>query len=243
MPVAVIFWALLIIALIVAFVALLPKVTNNADPLPAEAEQGAPPPPSGAIAPQEPAAEGQRDSGSPSQPPAPQEREPEAAKPPQGQAAAERPAEQPPSPPPEERPPDTRDRGIYFMQAERGGAALTLTRASRRLGVSDSPLLDSINALIAGPSAEERSRGLSSFVPPNTRIIGAEVRGSTAYLNFNEEFQYNTFGREGSAAQVRQIVWTATEFPNINDVQILIEGRRVDFLNEGIMIGSPIGRN
>lgn len=119
---------------------------------------------------------------------------------------------------------------------------MVLTRAGRRIGASASPLLDAVNALLAGPSAEERGRGLVSFIPPETRLIGAEIRGSTAYLNFNEDFQYNTSGREGSAAQLQQIVWTATEFPNINDVQFLIEGRRVDFLIEGVMIGSPLGR-
>lgn len=128
------------------------------------------------------------------------------------------------------------------MQAIRGGAELRLTKTGRSLRVSDAPLLDCLNALLAGPTAEERERGLQNFIPPDTQIISAIIRGNTAYLNFNEEFQYNTFGREGSAAQIQQIVWTATEFPSVKDVQFLIEGNRVDFLTEGIMIGSPIGR-
>jgi spore germination protein GerM len=101
---------------------------------------------------------------------------------------------------------------------------------------------DSLNALLAGPSAEEKRRGLLSLIPANTRILSATVRGSTAYISFSEEFQYNTYGVEGYAAQLNQIVWTVTEFPNIQDVQILIEGRRVDYLGEGIWIGSPIRR-
>lgn len=240
MPVSVIFWVFLIIALITAFFTLLLRVRSGAGAPPGQAEAGQ-------EAPQAPAA------SQPETPPAPPPRGREPAvgpaeAPPQGtpqeQPPAQRATEQPPASPPApaERPPQIRDRSVYFMQAQRGGAELLLAKASRRFGVSDSPLLDCINALLAGPTAEERNRGLLSFIPPETRIIGAEVRGSTAYLNFNEEFQYNTSGREGSAAQVRQIVWTATEFPNINDVQILIEGKRVDFLNEGVLIGSPIGR-
>jgi spore germination protein GerM len=103
-------------------------------------------------------------------------------------------------------------------------------------------MLDSLNALLAGPSAEEQRRGLISLIPRNTRILSVIVRGNTAYISFNEDFQYNTYGVEGCAAQLKQIVWTATEFPNIKDVQILIEGRRMDYLGEGIWIGSPIGR-
>ncbi|MDR0448242.1 MAG: hypothetical protein LBH07_06195 [Treponema sp.] len=39
------------------------------------------------------------------------------------------------------------------------------------------------------------------------------------------------------------MVLTATEFNNVKDVQILIDGKRVDYLGEGIWIGSPVGRN
>jgi spore germination protein GerM len=69
------------------------------------------------------------------------------------------------------------------------------------------------------------------------------VRGNTAYLSFSDDFMLNTFGVEGYVAQLRQIVWTVTEFQNVNDVQILIEGRRLDYLAEGIWIGSPISRS
>jgi spore germination protein GerM len=141
-----------------------------------------------------------------------------------------------------ERPADTRERGIFFMQAGRSDTELLPVRTSRSIRVSDSPLIDSLNALLAGPTAEEKTRGVLHFIPPETRIISVIVRGNTAYINFNDEFQYNTHGREGSAAQIRQIVWTATEFPNVHDVQFLVENRRLDFLAEGVMIGSPIGR-
>jgi spore germination protein GerM len=80
------------------------------------------------------------------------------------------------------------------------------------------------------------------MIPHNTRILSATVRGSTAYISFSEDFMFNTFGVEGYVAQLRQIVWTVTEFPNVRDVQILIDGRRIDYLGEGIWIGSPISR-
>jgi len=154
---------------------------------------------------------------------------------------AQQPANQPSTAQPAEKPAETRDRTIYFMRED--GADVLLAKVNRKLKVSDSPMLDCLNALLAGPSAEEKKRGLVSFVPSGTRLISAQVRQNTAYLNFNEEFRYNTLGREGSAAQLKQIVWTATEFPNIHNVQIQIEGQTVDFLMEGIMIRNPIGRN
>ena len=148
----------------------------------------------------------------------------------------------PPVAPPVVQPVEMRDRSIYFMQDRGGGSELIITKVNRRLRVTDSPLLDCISVLLAGPSSDERGRNLVSFIPDGSRIISAQIRGNTAYLDFNEEFRYNTFGREGGIAQLQQIVWTATEFPNVNNVQILIEGKQVDFLNEGILIGSPLVR-
>jgi len=109
--------------------------------------------------------------------------------------------------------------------------------------VSDSPMTDSLKALLAGPTAAETRRGLMSFVPANTKIRSATVRGNTAHINFSEEFQFNTYGVQGYAAQLREIIWTVTEFPNVRDVQFLIEGRRIDYLGEGIWIGSPVSRD
>jgi spore germination protein GerM len=104
-------------------------------------------------------------------------------------------------------------------------------------------MLDTLKALLAGPSTEEKRRGIVSLVPEGSRILTLTVQGSTAYISFNDEFLFNTYGVEGYAAQLRQIVWTATEFSNVKDVQILIEGRRIDYLGEGIWIGSPVGRD
>ena len=136
---------------------------------------------------------------------------------------------------------ELRERALYFTQVDRGGSILRV-KVDRNLPVSTSPMTDVVHALIAGPTEEERQRGLICLIPPGTRMLSAAVRGNTAYINFNEDFQFNTFGVEGYAGQLRQIVFTVTEFPNIRDVQILIEGRRVDYLGEGIWIGSPLSR-
>jgi germination protein M len=146
------------------------------------------------------------------------------------------------NPPSAQREPETRERVLYFIQVDRSGQ-INRVQANRRLPVSDSPLTDAIQALIAGPSAGEKNSGLISLIPPSTKLLSASVRGSTAYISFNEEFQYNTYGVEGYAGQLRQVVFTATEFPNVADVQILIEGRRIDYLGEGVWVGSPVSRD
>jgi spore germination protein GerM len=127
------------------------------------------------------------------------------------------------------------------MQVD-GDGDIVRTRVARSIPASDSPLIDALNVLLQGPTPEEQAQGLMSFIPPTSRLLSAEVRGSTAYLNLSEDFLFGTMGSEGYASQLVQMVWTATEFSNVRDVQILIEGRRKDYLGESVRIGSPISR-
>ncbi|MDR1306852.1 MAG: GerMN domain-containing protein [Treponema sp.] len=145
-------------------------------------------------------------------------------------------------PPPAAAPGPTVERPVYLMKVDNTGAILW-TGVKRELKVSDRPLQDALEALIKGPSAEEEKQGLISLIPRDVKILSAAVRGNTAYISFSEDFLFNTYGVEGYVGQRRQVVMTATEFGNVRDVQILIDGKRVDYLGESIWIGSPVSRN
>lgn len=133
-------------------------------------------------------------------------------------------------------------RSLWFVKVADDGA-ISLSKTERRLPASDAPLADALAALLAGPTAAEAKAGLSSLFPAGSVLLSATVRGSTAYLNFNDQFQFNSYGGEGSLAQLRQVVLTATEFPNVQDVQILIDGRSQEYLGEsGIKIGGPLAK-
>jgi hypothetical protein len=137
---------------------------------------------------------------------------------------------------------EAQDRILYFIHVDPDGAILR-TRVTRNLPMTESPLENTLNILLQGPSAEEQRRDLLSLIPPGTKLLSVIVRDTTASINFSEAFQFNTYGVEGYVAQLQQIIWTATEFPAVKNVQILIEGRVVDYLGEGIMIGGPLNRN
>ena len=138
-------------------------------------------------------------------------------------------------------PVELRERTLYFTQIDRGGSIFR-TGVNRNLPLSNTPMTDVLHALIDGPSEDERRRGLISLIPPGTQILSVAVRGETAYVNFSEDFLYNTYGADGYIGQLRQVIYTVTEFPHVRDVQILIEGRRLEFLGKGIWIGSPLRR-
>ena len=133
------------------------------------------------------------------------------------------------------------ERAFYLMQVDREGVILR-TRVTRRLPASDAPLLDVLRVLLDGPSEDEQRRGLITLIPQGTRVNNVIIRGSTAYINLSEEFQFNTYGIEGYMGSLRQVVWTVTELSAVADVQILIDGRRVDYLGESIWLGGPLSR-
>lgn len=140
-------------------------------------------------------------------------------------------------------PAKTRAVSLFFVRIEDDGV-ITRQEVKRAVAVSDSPLADALNALLAGPTEDELRRKLISLVPRGTRLLGVGIRGSTATIDLSDAFMYNRYGIEGYAGQLKQIVYTATSFPGIQDVQILIEGKTREYLGgEGVFIGKPISRN
>ena len=132
---------------------------------------------------------------------------------------------------------------LYFVAIDSDGS-VNRKAVKRTLSKSDSPLTDSINTLLKGTTLNEQEKGLLTLIPEGTKLLGASVKNGTATLNFNESFQFNSVGVEGYIAQLMQIVYTATEFSTVRNVQILIEGEKKDYLgSEGQWIGSPLARS
>ncbi len=137
----------------------------------------------------------------------------------------------------------TRVASLYFVQVDDDGI-ISRHEVKRTISASDSPLTDALAALLAGPSTQELSKGYISLIPAGTRLLSAQVRGSTAYLDFNEAFMYNRYGIEGYAGQLRQIIYTACSFSTVKDIQILIEGQKREYLGgDGVYIGKPLSKS
>ncbi len=132
---------------------------------------------------------------------------------------------------------------LYFMTINSDGSVLR-KEVTREMKKTDSPLMDSIKALISGPTAAEERNGCRSLISDETKLIGASVKNGTAVLNFSGEFEFNQYGIEGLRGQLQQIVWTATAFPTVENVQFLIDGEKREYLgSEGVWIGTPLNRN
>jgi hypothetical protein len=132
---------------------------------------------------------------------------------------------------------------LYFVKIDDDGI-IVRQEVTRMVPTSDSPLTDALSALVRGPNEDELRKHLVSLIPVGTKLLGVRVQGTTAIVNLDEAFMYNHYGIEGYAGQLKQIVYTATAFPSVHDVQILIDGERHDYLGgEGVYIGKPLSRN
>lgn len=135
-----------------------------------------------------------------------------------------------------------RERTIYFVKVDSAGFVYP-ELVKRQVTANDSPLVTTLNILLLGPNLEEKRKGFITLVPEGTRVLNAAVERGIARINFNENFMFNSFGVEGYIAQLKQIIWTATEFVNISEVQITIDGKKVEYLGETIPIDRPLSRD
>ncbi|MGC2241816.1 MAG: GerMN domain-containing protein, partial [Acidimicrobiia bacterium] len=94
-------------------------------------------------------------------------------------------------------------------------------------------------ALMRGVTAAESDMGLSTVVPPGTRVLGVEVVERVARVDLTREFESGG-GSLSVLGRVAQIVYTATSFDEVDAVEFLIEGEPVEvFSGEGLILDGP----
>ena len=129
---------------------------------------------------------------------------------------------------------------LFFIEIDSDGSVLR-KETVRSIAKTSTPLTAAINALLDGPNLNEIEKGYISLIPQGTKLLGASVKNGTATINFSDAFRYNQYGVEGYYGQLMQIVYTASAFSNIDNVQFLIEGEKMDYLGlEGVYIGAPL---
>ncbi|MDP3058001.1 MAG: GerMN domain-containing protein, partial [bacterium] len=125
---------------------------------------------------------------------------------------------------------------LYFGNSKADGLVL-----EKRSVVSLSPNLERliIKEIVKGPNS---SNGRAT-VPAPTKLLSVKVEGGVATTDFSKEIvTMHSGGSAGEAMTILSIVYSLTELPHINKVQLMLEGKV-----EGAMFGHgitnvPIGR-
>lgn len=132
---------------------------------------------------------------------------------------------------------------IFFVTIKNNGG-IELKSVIRSVQFDNAPLRETMLALLQGPLTSELNQGYLSVIPEGTAIKNIYVKSNKANIDFSEGFRFNALGQAGLRAQVKQVVFTATEFANVDSVQILIDGKMQTFLSpEGPFIGDPMTRD
>lgn len=124
---------------------------------------------------------------------------------------------------------------IYFSNKQ--NLSLVSEKRNIKRGKLEEEVKMTLNGLVQGSR-----KGLVSTIPFDTVLLGVNVAGGIASVNFSKELSLNHPG--GSAAElhtVYSIVNTLTfNFPEIKEVQILINGKKEETLKGHIDIFLPL---
>lgn len=124
--------------------------------------------------------------------------------------------------------PDVAEAGVrvYFAWNEAVGAA-------GRPDVSDEPEA-AIEALLDGPDAFETDIGMGSEIPDSTQLLDVTVEDGTATVDLSGDFESGG-GSLSMELRVAQVAFTATQFDDVDTVDIHLDGAPVDAIGgEGV---------
>jgi germination protein M len=123
---------------------------------------------------------------------------------------------------------------VYF--AEPNG--IYLVPVEKKIKTSDA-VTAALKELVKGPGEQS---GLIPTLWHGTKLLGVTVTGDLAEVNLSKEVIGYGGGSAAENLFVKSLLLTATEFSHINQVQLLFEGERLDFLPEGTAVGKPLER-
>ena len=104
-------------------------------------------------------------------------------------------------------------------------------------------LREALTELLAGPTPDELASGLGSEVPPGTELLDVALGDGTATVDVSSDFERGG-GSLSMTARVAQVVFTATQFDNVDQVRFLMDGVPIEFLGgEGIVLIDPQTRS
>ena len=132
--------------------------------------------------------------------------------------------------------------GIYLVEYDENTGSITLIFRKRNIENNNS-IEETIKTLLDGATDDENKNNIISCIPKDTELLDIFVEGNTVYLNFNESFEFNPLGNEGTMLQIYQLVYTATQFEGIDNVIFLIDGNLNETIGaEGAIENMPFKR-
>lgn len=132
-------------------------------------------------------------------------------------------------------PPDTAQ-APFSLAFVRNGRLVDITR---QLG-SRHPVESTLTALLNGPTSREDARGITSEIPPQTRLLTVSVTGGVVQVNLSREFQ-SAGSSQSALLRVAQVVRTLTSLKGVSFVRFQIDGEFVSVPTDSGVVDRPVG--
>jgi len=142
-------------------------------------------------------------------------------------------------------PPTTTSANVYWGWTVLNPSAGSPERlgAGTREVTADVPVRNSLEMLFNGLNDDERTIGMTTGIPPGTKVLGIVRDGATATVDLSTEFASSSGSLE-ETIRLAQVVFTITQFDEIDRVRFLIEGTAVEpILSHGFVVGQGLTRD
>lgn len=125
---------------------------------------------------------------------------------------------------------------VYYPRNDGTG----LIAVSRKVNTEkDDKYTAAMKSLLTGT----KEKGQTNVIPKKAKLRSVTVKDSTATVDFSKELEQNfSGGSTGEEMLIGSIVNTLTDFPEIQKVQILIEGASVETLSGHMDLSEPLTR-
>jgi germination protein M len=125
---------------------------------------------------------------------------------------------------------------LYFSDE----SAQYLVPEPRKIALTDYPAKLAIEELIKGPE----NNNLYPTIPQTTKVNGLYVSDRIAYIDFSSEIiEDHPGGSTGELLTVYSVVMTLTSFPDIDKVQLLVDGNSGETLVGHVDTTIPLERD
>jgi spore germination protein GerM len=113
---------------------------------------------------------------------------------------------------------------VYFWEVNKQTSGDELTAFTREVDAK-SPLRPTIEAFVAGPTAEEEAKGFAGLAYGNLKLDSVKIKNGTARIDFSREIRadYNPGDLETLRFE-EAVTRTAKQFPTVKKVVVCVNG-------------------
>ncbi|WP_258359650.1 GerMN domain-containing protein [Moorella sulfitireducens (nom. illeg.)] len=126
---------------------------------------------------------------------------------------------------------------LYFIKET--PSEFYLAPELRRIDASRFTAEKVLQELISGP----KETTLKPVLPQTVKVLGVKTEKGLATVDFSQEIKSLNVGSRGEVLVLAAIANTLIKLPEIEKVQILVEGKKLESLAGHVDISEPLGRN